>query len=422
MATIHRKRLRSGDVVWELTHGTGADRQRLTVGRSREEAQHALEQFNRQLALHGQAPTGDSVDAVVGTYLAFLKSNRRKSTYRRYARVIRTFGRCYLGVLHSEIKRLRDVRPQHIEEYKCLRLEGGIAEIDESEDLDRDRVLKREVEVGPKAKHPRDNAKYGWLGRKRLRTRITPRTVNYELQVLRTFFHWCIKRNVLFVNPGSTIERYRVPKRALPKFATVEELKQLFAACDDDERRLFMTILMSGMRRGEVETLSWSDVNFELGVVFIQEHPELDWKPKTDERLIPMSDSLRKILLMQYAERRDNGLVFPNAEGQRDTHILEKLKRICRKAGLRPINVHALRHSFGAHLRMAGVSLADIADLLGHRDLATTSIYAKVHQEHLRGAVSKLSPVIESATTLSLGSAGTSSKLTPRKTRRQLTP
>jgi hypothetical protein len=44
---------------------------------------------------------------------------------------------------------------------------------------------------------------------------------------------------------------------------------------------------------------------------------------------------------------------------------------------------------------MAGVSLADIADLLGHRDLATTQIYAKVLQEHLRAAVGKLPPLLE---------------------------
>ena len=42
---------------------------------------------------------------------------------------------------------------------------------------------------------------------------------------------------------------------------------------------------------------------------------------------------------------------------------------------------------------MAGVSLADIADLLGHKDLATTQIYAKVHQEHLRTAIAKLGAI-----------------------------
>ena len=56
--------------------------------------------------------------------------------------------------------------------------------------------------------------------------------------------------------------------------------------------------------------------------------------------------------------------------------------------------MHALRHSFGAHLRMTGANLADIGDLLGHKDLATTQIYAKVQQEHLRTVVSKLKPLV----------------------------
>jgi hypothetical protein len=44
---------------------------------------------------------------------------------------------------------------------------------------------------------------------------------------------------------------------------------------------------------------------------------------------------------------------------------------------------------------MAGVSLADIADLLGHKDLATTQIYARVHQAHLREAVGRLAGVVD---------------------------
>ena len=86
--------------------------------------------------------------------------------------------------------------------------------------------------------------------------------------------------------------------------------------------------------------------------------------------------------------------------GQRDRHLLEKLKKICGRAGIKLITVHALRHSFGAHLRMAGYNLADIADLLGHKDLATTQIYAKVQQEHLRSVVGKLSGLIPSDASL----------------------
>ena len=128
---------------------------------------------------------------------------------------------------------------------------------------------------------------------------------------------------------------------------------------------------------------------------FIREKPDIGWQPKTDERIVPMSPMLHQVLLDQYqAHRIRVRWVFPNREGQHDTHLLQKLKNVCSKAGIRQATVHALRHSFGAHLRMAGVSLADIADLLGHKDLATTQIYAKVKQERVREAVSKLTPLV----------------------------
>jgi integrase len=392
MATIHKRRLRSGEMVWELTHGTGSDRQRFIAGRSREEAQATLNLFERQLALHGGAPQDGSIESVVGLFAEYLKVNRRENTASRYLRVVRTFVTCYLTEFHPEVSRLRQIRPQHVEEYKRLRAEGRLREIRAAADLEIEQRLRQQLASDPPGPaHTR--GRYGILGRRALRARVSLRTVNYELSVLFTFFHWAVKRNQLFLNPAQTVERFRIPKRAMPKFMTTEDLKKFFTVCDDGDRRLFMAILLTGMRKGEVENLCWSDISFELGVIFIQEKPELNWKPKTDERLVPITAPLLGILREQYAHRLSDLLVFPNSRGNRDTDILERLKRLCRKAGIRLSTVHALRHSFGAHLRMAGASLADIGDLLGHKDLATTQIYAKVHQEHLRSVVSKLTPL-----------------------------
>src|SRR5688500_17779134 len=102
MATIHKRRLRSGDVVWQLTHGTGSDRQRFTAGRTREEAQTILRQFERQLALHGDAPKDDTVAAVIGQYIKHLRTNRRPGTLRRYVRVLKTFQECFLNDYHPD--------------------------------------------------------------------------------------------------------------------------------------------------------------------------------------------------------------------------------------------------------------------------------------------------------------------------------
>ena len=395
MATIHRRRNGSNELVWELAHGTGKDRQRLVVGRTREEAQEALNQFNRQLALHGKAPSDDTVESVIGQYAAFLKTNRRPRTVARYMRVLRTFHECFLNPVFPDVQRLRQLRPMHLEEYKRRRAEGDIAEATRADERAREQELRLEVAQGAKVGTPKERrARFGWLGRRGIRAKVSPRTINYELRVLFTFFLWCIKRNHLFINPAAMVERFHLPKRVLPKFMTTEQLKKFFGACDEDERRLFMSILLSGMRKGEVEHLTWSDISFELGVIFIQEKPQFDWKPKTDERLIPISPMLRELLIIQHAKRTSDLLVFANSAGNRDTHMLTRLKNVCKRAGIRPSTVHALRHSFGAHLRMAGVSLADIGDLLGHKDLATTQIYAKVQQEHLRTMVSKLKPLV----------------------------
>lgn len=395
MATIHKRRLRSGEIVWELTHGTGSDRQRFIAGRTRQAAQDVLRQFEQQLALHGDAPKDDSLQAVLRQYREHLTTNRRPGTCRRYVRVLKTFHECFLTRYYADVQRLRQVRPAHLEEYKRRRIEGDISELTSEQERQREQALRVAAPQSVKTRGRKENAKFGWLGRKRLRETVTQRTVNYELQVLQTFFRWAMTKNYLFVNPASVVERFRIPKRALPKFLTVDELKRLFEACSDDERRLFMMILLSGMRRGEIEHLTWADISFDMGVIFIQEKADLHWKPKTDERLIPMSQPLRVILQQQYSVRRGDRFVFANQAGNRETHTLEKLRNVCRRAGMKLATVHALRHSFGAHLRMAGVSLADIGDLLGHKDLATTQIYAKVHQQHLRDVISKLNTLVD---------------------------
>ena len=416
MASIHKRKQKSGKVVWELTHGRPPNRVRFIAGRTKEEAEATLTLFKRQLALHGSAPEHLTIAEAAEEYGRHLDLNRSPATARRYKRVLQTFADCYLPQFHPEAKLLRDVKPHHLEEYKRRRLEGEIEEAEgriNAETL-REEGLRRMLAENPDAERRETNAKYGWLGRKRLKRVVTKKTVNYELETLRTFFLWSIKRNYLFVNPIENVERFRLPKRSLPKFMTTEELRKLFAAANPFERRVFSILFLSGMRRGEVENLEWADVRFDLGVILIQ--AKESWRPKTDERVIPLSPELREVLLEQYAERRSDRWVVANREGGQETHLLEKLKKICRRAGIKPAaaTVHALRHSFGAHLRMAGVPLANIADLMGHRDLATTQIYAKVEIGHLREAVSRLSPLL-SDVSLQCVAPGVSDGRSPRK-------
>ncbi len=392
MASIHQKKLRSGRFVWELTHGRAPNRIRFTAGDSREEAEAVLVQFNRQLALHGRAPEGTTFSDARGEYVEFLRLHSSESTQRRYGRVLQTFS-CFLSQFHAELVLLRDLKPRHLEDYKRRRLAGEI-EDDRAADREAHKAqLRAQLEREPRARSPKANAKYGALGGRSFQKKVTKQTINYEIRVLGTFFRWAMKRNLVFSNPTELIERFRVPKRSMPKFWSAEEISAFFAACSEEELRVYSLILLTGMRRGEAEHLTWDDIRLDLGVIFIQ--AKEGWQPKTDERILPISPTLHQLLVDHYETRRSDRWVIANRAGNRETHLLEKLKKICRRAGIQPAaaTIHALRHSFGAHLRMANVPLADIGDLMGHRDQKTTAIYAKVQMEHLREAIGKISPL-----------------------------
>lgn len=394
MAKIYKKKLRSGRVVWQLSHGSPPNRVRFVAGETKQEAEAALRLFERQVTLHGSAPESVTVRESVSKYRGYLDANRSKSTQRRYGRVLQTFAECFLPNFYPGLELLRDVKPLHLEEYKLRRLAGEITEDELAHDQERELKLRQELAQEPKSESPRANAKYGWLGRKRLSRKVEKRTINYELQTLGGFFRWCKKHNLLFLNPIETVELFRLPRASAPKFMTADELDAFFKACNDYERRVFSILLLTGMRKGEIEHLEWDDIRLDMGIIFIQ--AKEDWQPKTNERVIPISPALEVILVEHHENRRSDRFVIANTVGNRETHLLEKVKKICAKAGIKPLaaTVHALRHSFGAHLRMAGTPLATIADLMGHADLSTTQIYAKVHVDHLRDAASRLAPLV----------------------------
>jgi hypothetical protein len=163
MASIHKKRLRSGKVTWELTHGKGVNRIRIKAGDSRPEAEATLSLFKRQLAQQGTPPTNATLNRAVGQYAEHIDVNRRPGTARRYKRVLRT--QCaFFQKFHPRIVFLKDIKPSHIEDYKRKRFAGEIAETEVEEDVRREEQLRKELESNPKSGSPQANAKYGWLG------------------------------------------------------------------------------------------------------------------------------------------------------------------------------------------------------------------------------------------------------------------
>jgi integrase len=180
-------------------------------------------------------------------------------------------------------------------------------------------------------------------------------------------------------------------KVSMPKVSNVvtedlnpEQVQALIKAieADDDKRagNIMLIALYTGMRRGEIFKLKWTDLNFDKGFILIR-------GPKGGrDETIPMNEKARAVL-----ERtpRMGEYVFPGRDGGQLVTVQRSLRRIKKAAGLpeklRPL--HGLRHSFASRLASSGqVDLFTISKLLTHKSVVMSQRYSHLRDETLRRA------------------------------------
>jgi len=168
---------------------------------------------------------------------------------------------------------------------------------------------------------------------------------------------------------------------------TEEELKRLLSAMvqDSDQNiaKIMKLALFTGMRKGEIFNLEWSDVDFENRLITIR-------NPKSgrDEH-IPMNQSTYDLLMSHSTHELNPELVFPNKFGKKRVDIRKGVDRIKRRAGLPKEfrGMHGLRHVFASRLASSGkVDLYRIQKLLTHKSPQMTQRYAHLSNEVLREA------------------------------------
>jgi integrase len=226
--------------------------------------------------------------------------------------------------------------------------------------------------------------------------RITPRTINYEVAVLRTFFYFLIReRNLAMTNPCANFKELKDPrakaKRRPPTYKQ-EELDQIFAKCDEGERAIFSTFLLTGLREEELCYLTWADVelrDLDNSGIRVSGEGKQGFSPKDyEERLIPISRELAELLAKL---PRGKAWVFPTKAGNRQTHLLRRLKDIADAAKVTGATLHKFRHTYATRLLESGCDIVTVQRLMGHSDLDTTRQYLDPDEKLKRSAVSKLS-------------------------------
>lgn len=145
------------------------------------------------------------------------------------------------------------------------------------------------------------------------------------------------------------------------------------------------------MRKSELQNLEWKDIDFNRRKIKIGVKEA--WRPKTDERQIPINNGLFGLLKKHKEKNKKGSLVFHDGKGSpiENNRLRKRLMRLTKRCGFPEVTkLHTLRHTFASHLVMKGVDLPTVKKLMGHADIETTMIYSHLTDEHVDKAVEKL--------------------------------
>ena len=232
-----------------------------------------------------------------------------------------------------------------------------------------------------------------------------PMTVFHTLELIKRLANFGFKRK-LCANINFHIELPTVHNKTT-EFLNSDELKRLIAAVNKEPetiRNFFMLILQTGMRRDELQTLRWSDIQFQRKLMTIS--PENAKSGR--EEFIYLNDAALEILQRQWAikEQRKHevaslDLVFftinGNVWGKSQSAITKIYKRIHEAAEL-PKSfrmAHGLRHQFGGMHANAGTPPLVLQKLMQHKELKTTQRYIEIEEKTLRDVAERTSELIE---------------------------
>ena len=158
----------------------------------------------------------------------------------------------------------------------------------------------------------------------------------------------------------------------------------------DHVRPLTLLAINTGLRRGELLKLSWSDVDLAVRLITVRGHNA----KSAQTRNVPLNSEATQVLSAwreMHLPLDAAGCVFGRRDGEAMTRIDNAWDTVKKLAGLADFRFHDCRHHFASRLVMAGVPLNTVRDLLGHASIEMTMKYAHLAPETLAQAVEKLS-------------------------------
>jgi len=213
------------------------------------------------------------------------------------------------------------------------------------------------------------------------RTRA-PATVNRMKAALSALFKFAVAEGYIADNPARKVPNRKENNERIrylgDEHHAPDERERLLAACKQSEwpklHLLVVLAITTGARRGELLGLKWTDIDFQRRTATLHD------TKNGDSRVLPLPTPAISEL-MKF--RKTSGLIFPGLrKPQRPFDPHKVWNKALEEAGISDFRFHDLRHSAASYLVMAGATLHECAEVLGHRSIQTTKRYAHLSTEH----------------------------------------
>ena len=201
-------------------------------------------------------------------------------------------------------------------------------------------------------------------------------------------------------DPTKSVKKFR--ERGRDRWLRKNEVKRLMEATEKQEdpyvRAAVPLFLLTGLRKRELLTARWENVDLERGEIRLPE-------TKTGVAQVRLLPEPAVRILRELPRLEGSPYVFPSP--QEKTKPRDDIKKpwadIREKSGLEDITLHDLRRTAGSHMAQAGVPLQVIGEVLGHSHPGVTKLYARLASENERQALDTLSEALSGALGLAKG-------------------
>lgn len=229
---------------------------------------------------------------------------------------------------------------------------------------------------------------------------IDAKSINRKISTLRTFFNYQLKMGIISNSPMRGISNLKTPKRIITVIPVID-IQTLFnyvdfpLTWDGKTHELILHIFYNtGIRRDELINLKTINIDIHKKNIKVM-------GKGSKERVIPVSNSLIKMILKYLADKKNNfdlyneEFLLVNGKGNKlyPKYVYNIVTMYLSAVSANTqCNPHILRHTFATHLLLNGASISAIKDLLGHNSLISTQIYTSNSITNLMKTHTKFHP------------------------------